>query len=137
MDTHGRTVFATLFELAGLYLRAVFSQLPTHLPSTLAGYALGRDQGSLVTISFAWFFTLPCLIRVGGRRPARHPGARRPLVSVWSGMQGMVSRAVALALPSTTTRGGDAFPQRTPHHVPHLSRHLRHLRRAGTGPARP
>ncbi len=46
MDTHGRTVFATLFEPAGLYLRAVFSQLPAHLPSTLAGYALGRDQGS-------------------------------------------------------------------------------------------
>ena len=46
MDTHGRTVFATLFELAGLYLRAVFSQLPAHLPSTLAGYALDRDQGS-------------------------------------------------------------------------------------------
>jgi monovalent cation/hydrogen antiporter len=34
-------------------------------------------------------------------------------VSAWSGMQGTVSLAVALALPSTTTRGGKAFPQRT------------------------
>jgi hypothetical protein len=35
---HARThSFATLFELAELYLRAVFSQLPAHLPSTLAG----------------------------------------------------------------------------------------------------
>ncbi|HLM87619.1 MAG TPA: hypothetical protein VK284_01130 [Streptosporangiaceae bacterium] len=34
-------------------------------------------------------------------------------MSAWSGMQGTVSLAVALALPSTTTRGGSAFPQRT------------------------
>jgi hypothetical protein len=46
MATHGHTVFATLFERAGLYLRAVFSQLPTHPARTLAGYALGRDRGS-------------------------------------------------------------------------------------------
>ena len=59
---------------------------------------------------FAWFFTVPCLIRVG-RLPTDPASRRQPLVSAWRGMQGTVSLAVALALPSTT-RGGGAFPQR-------------------------
>jgi CPA1 family monovalent cation:H+ antiporter len=63
----------------------------------------------VVATRFAWFFTVPCLIR--GGRPAPHPGARQPLASAWSWRQGTVSLAVALALPPTTTRGG-AFPQR-------------------------
>jgi hypothetical protein len=33
MATHGRAVSATLFELAGLHLRAVFSQLPAYPPT--------------------------------------------------------------------------------------------------------
>jgi len=46
MATHEHAVFVILFELAGLYLRVVFSQLPAYPARTLAGYALGRDRGS-------------------------------------------------------------------------------------------
>ncbi len=107
MATHGHAVSVTLFELAGLHLRAVFSQLQAHPPRTLAGNAPGRDRRSWRPPGSRGFHRAlpdpgrpsgPLIPEPGGRWQA--PGA---------GMQETVSPAVGLAPPSATTRGGSAF----------------------------
>ena len=84
MATHGYAVFATLFDLTELHFRVVLGQLPTHLPSTLAGCVPGRDRGSWWSPGSRGFFTVPCLIRVG-RLPTDPASRRQPLVSAWRG----------------------------------------------------
>jgi CPA1 family monovalent cation:H+ antiporter len=104
---------ATLFVLIGLQLRAVVSGLSGQPATTLVVYALAVT-GAVVGTRLAWFFTVPYLIRAIDRRPAqraRRVGARWRLVMAWSGMRGVVSLVVALALPHATG-AGDGFPKR-------------------------
>jgi len=104
---------AILFVLVGLQLRVVIDGLSGYSAVTLGGYALAVAV-VVVGTRFAWFFTMPYLIRAIDRRPAqraRRVSARWRVVLAWSGMRGAVSLAVALALPLTTDAGGE-FPKR-------------------------
>jgi Na+/H+ antiporter len=104
---------AILFVLIGLQLRAVVDGLSEYSASTLGSYALAVTA-VVVCTRFAWFFTVPYLIRAIDRHPAqraRRVGVPWRLVMAWSGMRGAVSLAVALALPFTTDTGG-GFPKR-------------------------
>jgi Na+/H+ antiporter len=61
----------------------------------------------VIGLRFAWLFTVPRAIQAvsGASRPA--PATSRELaVLSWAGMRGVVSLALALALPSLTTSGG-------------------------------
>lgn len=86
---------------------------------------------------FAWFFTVPCLIR--GGRPTADPASRSQAAAgerlerdAGTGLPGGGARAAVHHHPRRRR-----LPAAHPDHVPHFSRHLRHLHRAGTGPDPP
>lgn len=102
-----------LFVLVGLQLQAVVRRLDS---GDLARGLTAVMIISLVVIGtrFAWFFTVPYLIRVIDRRPGqrqRRVGARGRVVSSVAGFRGAVSLAVALAVPEIVASGA-AFPHR-------------------------
>jgi CPA1 family monovalent cation:H+ antiporter len=106
-------VNATLFVLVGLQLRAVVDGLHGYSAPSLVLYAIAV-AGVVVATRFAWFFTVPYVVRAVDRRPeqrALRVDARSRIVLAWSGMRGAVSLAVALALPLATD-AGDSFPKR-------------------------
>lgn len=105
------------FLLIGLAIHAVLSGLRG------AGFSpaeLALDGalvcGLVIVVRMAWVFpmaSLPALLnrqRPPGER-AQVPGWRRAAVVAWAGMRGVVSLAVALALPLHTDAGAP-FPER-------------------------
>ncbi|WP_458317810.1 Na+/H+ antiporter [Mycolicibacterium brisbanense] len=98
---------AILFALVGLQLHAIIGGLGDYGLATSAAYALAVT-GAVVAVRFVWFFSVPYLGRFVDLRRHRHARDVRAswqLVTVWSGMRGAVSLAVALAVPALTADG--------------------------------
>lgn len=68
----------------------------------------------VVTLRLAWMFTIPRLVNLVPGRARPLPSSRELVVLGWSGMRGVVSLALALALPALDTAGD----------VPNDARHL-------------
>ena len=99
---------ATLFVLIGLQLPVILDGLDTPFIEA-CGYA-ALIAATVISVRFAWLFTVPYVIRKLDRRPSqveRRVGWRPRVVMGWSGMRGGVSLAAALALPLTTDAGAE------------------------------
>jgi monovalent cation/hydrogen antiporter len=97
-----------VFVLNGLAFILVGLQLPV-AASALAGRSLGQlvvmaviISATVVVARFAWVFPamyLPLRLAAGARGDEKTPGIAGPTVVSWAGLRGVVSLALALALP--------------------------------------
>lgn len=102
-----------VFILIGLELPQALAGLTSYSIPTLVGYALAIS-GALIVTRFIWVFRatyLPIFLFPWVRRRETRPPVRDAIVVGWSGMRGVVSLAIALAIPQTTL-SGDPFPER-------------------------
>ena len=98
---------ATLFILIGLQLPVIVESLEGRGAGELIGYS-ALVCAAVIGVRFAWFFTMPYVIRAIDRRPQqreRRVGPRERIVGAWAGIRGAVSLAAALALPFETDAG--------------------------------
>jgi NhaP-type Na+/H+ or K+/H+ antiporter len=101
------------FVLVGLQLRTVVEGIEGRSPAELALAALALNL-LVVAVRLAWVFPaswLPRRLSPRLRERDPFPGWRPTLVVGWAGMRGMVSLALALAVP-TQVAGGGPFPER-------------------------
>ena len=102
--TWGFVVFvleALVFVLIGLSLNGVLARLGARHALSLVPLAL-VITATLVAARFIWVFPatyLPILLWPGARAREPLPPVAIPLIVSWAGMRGVVSLAVALALP--------------------------------------
>jgi monovalent cation/hydrogen antiporter len=104
---------SVVFALIGLQLPVVVSGLGPYGYGAAAWYATAIFL-AVVAARFVWVFPAAYLPRVLSRRiREREPdfSRRSPVVVGWAGMRGVVSLAVAFAIPRTGS-GGDAFTER-------------------------
>ncbi len=103
---------AFAFLLIGLQLPSIVEALQPHVRDyALYGLLLSL---TVIAVRIIWIFPATYLPRMlNPRLRARDPYPRWQSVTViaWAGMRGIVSLAIALALPYTL--GGQAFPQRS------------------------
>jgi monovalent cation/hydrogen antiporter len=101
------------FALIGLQLRTVVEGIEGRSLAELAWAALVLNL-VVIAVRLAWVFPaawLPRRLSPRLRERDPWPGWRPTLVIGWAGMRGVVSLALALAVP-TTLAGGAPFPQR-------------------------
>jgi monovalent cation/hydrogen antiporter len=101
------------FVLIGLQLRTVVEGIEDRSPAELAWAALVLNL-LVVAVRLAWVFPaawLPRWLSPRLRERDPYPGWRPTLVVGWAGMRGVVSLALALAVP-TQVAGGGPFPER-------------------------
>jgi Na+/H+ antiporter len=92
---------ATLFVLIGFQLQVVIEAIEGRSAGELVGLGVLVSL-AVIVVRYAWFFTIPYVIRALDRREsqrARRGPARERVVLGWAGMRGAVSLAAALALP--------------------------------------
>ncbi|XVV10169.1 Na+/H+ antiporter [Actinoplanes sp. CA-131856] len=103
----------SLFVLVGIQLHAAARGLDgTDLVRALTAVAV--ISLTVIGTRFAWFFTVPYLIRALDRRAQqarRRVHARERMISAVAGFRGAVSLAAALAVPESVG-SGSAFPDR-------------------------
>ncbi len=105
------------FIFIGLQLRNILEQLDNtianHTALNLAWYALGICIATMV-VRMLWVIPATYLPRLLSRRVRERdpvPNWRNVVIIGWTGMRGVVSLAVALAIPEVTERGAP-FPER-------------------------
>ncbi|MFG2192912.1 Na+/H+ antiporter [Streptomyces sp. NPDC048639] len=98
---------SSVFALIGLQLRVVVSDLGAYEPGEMAIYAAVVFL-AIVAGRFVWVYATAYLR--GLRDPDGPPPWRYPFVVSWTGMRGVVSLAIAFAIPVTVD--GDPFPGR-------------------------
>ncbi|MFI9719214.1 Na+/H+ antiporter [Streptomyces sp. NPDC052396] len=104
---------SVVFALIGLQLPVVLRGLGAYGVGPALGYALAVFL-AVVVARFLWVFPATFLPRaLSARIREREPDtdARGALVVGWAGMRGVVSLAIAFAVP-VTTHGGGPFPAR-------------------------
>ncbi|MGC1380131.1 MAG: Na+/H+ antiporter [Candidatus Baltobacteraceae bacterium] len=101
---------AFAFLLIGLQLPSIFEALVPHVRSyALYGLLL---SATVIVVRIAWIFPAAYLPRIfGGARHEPKPQWQNVAVMSWAGMRGIISLAIALALPYTL--GNEPFPART------------------------
>lgn len=108
-----RTVWASLrfastalvFLLLGLLIGEATS-IRVSASLVLTGAAV---TGAVIALRFAWIYSVPNLRRLAsGGRTAATPSPKEAAVLGWAGMRGVVSLALALALPALPSNGGQA-----------------------------
>ncbi len=103
---------AFAFLLIGLQLPAIVETLEPHVRDYLL-YGL-LVSATVIVVRFAWIFPatyLPRVLSRGLRKRDPNPTWQQIAVLSWAGMRGIVSLAIALALPYTL--GDNPFPART------------------------
>jgi Na+/H+ antiporter len=101
------------FVLVGLQLRTVVEGIQGRSPVELAGAALALNL-VVVAVRLAWVYPaswLPRRLWARLRQRDPFPGWGPTTVVGWAGMRGVVSLALALAVP-TEVAGGGPFPDR-------------------------
>ena len=105
------------FIFIGLQLRNILEQLndtiANHTVLNLVWYALGICIATMV-VRMLWVIPATYLPRLLSRRVRERdpiPNWRNVVIIGWTGMRGVVSLAVALAIPEVTERGAP-FPER-------------------------
>ena len=101
------------FVLIGLQLRTVVGGIEGRSPAELAWAALLLNL-LVIAVRLAWVYPgswLPRRLSPRLRERDPFPGWRTVTVIGWAGMRGVVSLALALAIP-TEVAGGGPFPQR-------------------------
>jgi Na+/H+ antiporter len=114
----GRAVWETItfllngfvFIVTGLEVPQLLRELAPAAAIRLVGIGFAVTV-VLVLVRALWIFGTPFLPPVFGRRRGPPPPFAHSLVLSWAGMRGVVSLAVALALPMTLP-GGSPFPHR-------------------------
>ncbi|MGP3951950.1 Na+/H+ antiporter [Streptomyces sp. 7N604] len=99
---------SAVFALIGLQLRVVLQGLGEYEAGEAATYAT-VVFAAVVAGRFVWVYTTTYL--PGLRSPGSRPPWRYTFVVSWAGMRGVVSLAIAFAVPMTV-HGGDPFPAR-------------------------
>ncbi|MBL8703805.1 MAG: Na+/H+ antiporter [Rhodospirillales bacterium] len=102
-----------VFILIGLELPRALDALTAQSPLTLVGWA-AAVSATVIVVRFVWVFRatyLEGLVFRQIRREGRRPKLSSVVVVAWSGMRGVVSLVIALALPLNTQQG-DPFPYR-------------------------
>ncbi len=103
---------AFAFLLIGLELPAILAALEPHVRD-YALYGL-LVSATVILVRIAWVFPATFLPRLFDRRPHAHdltPAWQPVAVLAWAGMRGIVSLAIALALPYTL--GDEPFAERS------------------------
>lgn len=103
---------AFAFLLIGLQLPSILEALQPHVRDYVL-YGL-LVSATVIAVRFAWIFPATYLPRALSRRMGRRdlaPPWQQTTVLAWSGMRGIVSLAIALALPYTL--GSEPFPARS------------------------
>lgn len=112
-STLGYVLNGLVFILIGLELPVIIEGL-THA-EVVVGIRYGTWISLLVIgMRFMWMYPsahIPRWLSPRIRRKEPSPGWRLPTVLSWAGMRGVISLAMALALPMTLP-GGEPFPQR-------------------------
>lgn len=112
-STLGYILNGLVFILIGLELPVILEGL-TH-QEVMAGIFHGTwISGLIIAMRFLWMYPsahIPRWLSVRIRKKEPSPGWRLPTVLSWAGMRGVISLAMALALPNTLP-GGEPFPQR-------------------------
>jgi monovalent cation/hydrogen antiporter len=100
------------FVLVGVQLRTVVEGIEGRSPADLALAALAVNL-VVIVVRLALVFPASWLPRLSARVRERdpYPGWRRLTVVGWAGMRGVVTLALALAIP-TEVEGGGPFPDR-------------------------
>jgi Na+/H+ antiporter len=100
------------FVLIGVQLRTVVEGIEGRSPADLALAALAVNL-VVVAVRLALVYPASWLPRLSARLRERDPFPGWPVVTVigWAGMRGVVTLALALAIP-TTVEGGEPFPDR-------------------------
>jgi Na+/H+ antiporter len=100
------------FVLIGVQLRPVIEGIEGRSPADLALAALALNL-VVISVRLALVYPASWLPRLSARVRARDPFPGWPVVTVigWAGMRGVVTLALALAIP-TTVAGGGPFPDR-------------------------
>jgi Na+/H+ antiporter len=100
------------FVLVGVQLRTVVEGIEGRSLADLALAALALNL-LVIGVRLAWVFPASWLPRLSARVRDRdpYPGWRAVTVIGWAGMRGVVSLALALAIP-TEVEGGGPFPDR-------------------------
>ncbi len=103
------------FIMMGLQMQGILPRLRGHV-GQFAGFALAVCA-TVIAVRMAWVMAYNVAVRwknrhfgASLRRPMMLPTWRTGLVVGWSGMRGIVTLAIALALPAHTAHG--AFPYR-------------------------
>jgi CPA1 family monovalent cation:H+ antiporter len=100
------------FMLVGVQLRTVIEGIEGRSLADLALAALALNL-LVIAVRLAWVFPASWLPRLSARVRERdpYPGWRTIMVIGWAGMRGVVTLALALAIP-TEVDGGGPFPDR-------------------------
>jgi Na+/H+ antiporter len=100
------------FVLVGVQLRTVVEGIEGRSLTDLALAALALNL-VVVVVRLAWVYPASWLPRLSARVRERdpYPGWRSVTVVGWAGMRGVVTLALALAIP-TEVAGGEPFPDR-------------------------
>jgi CPA1 family monovalent cation:H+ antiporter len=100
------------FVLVGLQLRTVVEGIEDRSPLDLAVAAVAVNL-VVVAVRLGWVYPASWLPRLSAKLRDRDPFPGWGVVTVigWAGMRGVVSLALALAIP-TTVAGGSPFPER-------------------------
>ena len=124
---------AFAFLLIGLELPTIIETLEPHVRD-YAIYGL-LVSATVILVRIAWIFPATYLPRLLSRRLRErdpYPAWRQVAVMSWAGMRGIVSLAIALALPYTL--GDQPFPAAQRDDFLYLLRDLRDARAAGPHP---
>jgi len=106
-DTLVFLINIVVFILIGLELPRALDTLSIYAPMTLIGWA-AAVSATVIVVRFIWVFRatyLEGLVFRQLRREGRQPKLNGVLVVAWSGMRGVVSLVIALALPLQTLQG--------------------------------
>jgi Na+/H+ antiporter len=112
-DTLVFLINIVVFILIGLELPRALDALQGYAPLTLVGWA-AIVSATVIAVRFLWVFRATYFEGVLIKRirgTGRVPQIRHVVVLAWSGMRGVVSLVIALAIPHTTWQG-DPFPYR-------------------------
>ncbi len=102
-----------VFILIGLELPRALDALAAYSPLTLIGWA-AAVSATVIVVRFIWVFRatyLEGMVFRQIRKEGRQPKFSSVIVVAWSGMRGVVSLVIALAIPFNTLIG-DPFPYR-------------------------
>lgn len=104
-----------IFILIGLQLPIVLDGLADQSFGMLLGYAAAVGL-TVIIVRFVWVFPVTVLqrflaARTGGREADSLPNVRNTTIVAYTGLRGIVSLAIALALP-VAIEGGAPFPER-------------------------
>jgi CPA1 family monovalent cation:H+ antiporter len=107
------TLNSFIFMLIGWQLRGILDRISGFGLGELLAMGLALS-GAAIAVRFLWVFPatyLPRFLSASLRRDDPYPAPNQVFVTAWCGMRGIVSLAVALALP-LTLHDGTPFPYR-------------------------